>query len=161
MFASASMCANPLTVQEVPWQTHSAALYAVRRQVFIVEQGVPEEIEIDEWDPLSRHVLAIDGSGNSVGCGRLLPDGHIGRMAVLEEGRGKGVGLRILQTLIAMAKAQDIPRIVLSAQTHALGFYEKAGFIPEGPIYEEVGIPHRLMFLNLPSSTVLEPSSPL
>jgi predicted GNAT family N-acyltransferase len=161
MFDSVSMSADPLTVQEVPWQTHSDALYAVRRQVFIVEQGVPEAIEIDEWDPLSRHVLAVDGNANPVGCGRLLPDGHIGRMAVLQEGRGKGVGLKILQTLIAMAKAQGISRIVLSAQTHALGFYEKAGFIPEGPIYEEVGIPHRSMSLNLPSSTVLDRSSPL
>jgi predicted GNAT family N-acyltransferase len=161
MFDSVSMCADSLTVQEVPWQTHSDALYAVRRQVFIVEQGVPEEIEIDEWDPLSRHVLAVDGSGMAVGCGRLLPDGHIGRMAVLQEGRGKGVGQQILQTLIAMAKAQGMTRLVLSAQTHALGFYEKAGFIPEGPIYDEVGIPHRSMSLNLPSSTVLDPSSPL
>jgi predicted GNAT family N-acyltransferase len=155
------MYADPLTVQEVPWQTHRDALYAVRRQVFIVEQGVPEEIEIDEWDSLSRHVLAIDGNGAPVGCGRLLLDGHLGRMAVLQEARGKGVGQQILQTLIAMAEAQGILRIVLSAQTHALGFYEKAGFISEGPIYEEAGIPHRTMFLNLPSSTVLDRSSPL
>jgi predicted GNAT family N-acyltransferase len=155
------MPADPFTVQEVSWQTHSDALYAVRHQVFVVEQGVPAEIEIDEWDPLSRHVLAVDGSGMALGCGRLLPDGHIGRMAVVQDGRGKGVGLRILQTLIAMAKAQDISRIVLSAQTHALGFYKKAGFIPEGPIYEEVGIPHRLMFLNLPFSTVIDGESPL
>jgi predicted GNAT family N-acyltransferase len=155
------MCADPLIVQEVPWQTHSDALYAVRRQVFIVEQGVPEAIEIDTWDVLSRHVLAVDGNGTPVGCGRLLPDGHIGRMAVLAEGRGKGVGQQILQTLIAIAKAEGIPRIVLSAQTHALGFYEKSGFIPEGSIYEEAGIPHRTMSLNLSSSTILDRSSPL
>ncbi len=155
------MCANRFTVQEVPWQTHNAALYAVRRQVFIVEQGVPEEIEIDEWDPLSRHVLAIDGDGIPVGCGRLLPDGHIGRMAVLAEGRGQGVGQQILQTLIAMAELGGMTHILLSAQTHALGFYEKAGFVAEGPIYEDAGIPHRAMSLNLPRRTVLDGQSPL
>ncbi|MBC7881774.1 MAG: GNAT family N-acetyltransferase [Anaerolineae bacterium] len=155
------MCANRFTVQEVPWQTQSAALYAVRRQVFIVEQGVPAQIEIDEWDPLSRHVLAIDVNGGPVGCGRLLPDGHIGRMAVLAEGRGKGVGQQILQTLITMAESGGITHILLSAQTHALGFYEKAGFVAEGPIYEEAGIPHRAMSLNLPRRTVLDGQSPL
>jgi predicted GNAT family N-acyltransferase len=60
-----------------------------------------------------------------------------------------------------MAKAQGMTRLVLSAQTHALGFYEKAGFIPEGSIYDEAGIPHRSMSLNLPPSTVLDRSSPL
>jgi predicted GNAT family N-acyltransferase len=155
------MCANRFTVQEVPWQTHSEALYGIRRQVFIVEQGVPAEIEIDEWDALSRHVLATNPDGIPVGCGRLLPDGHIGRMAVLAEGRGKGVGQQILQTLIAMAESGGITCILLSAQTHALGFYEKAGFVAEGPIYDDAGIPHRAMSLNLPSRTVLDSSSPL
>jgi len=155
------MCANHFTVQEVPWQTHGEALYAVRRQVFIIEQGVPAEIEIDEWDPLSRHVLAIDVDGIPVGCGRLLPDGHIGRMAVLAAGRGKGVGQQILQTLITMAESGGMTHILLSAQTHALGFYEKAGFVAEGPIYEEAGIPHRAMSLNLLRRTVLDGQSPL
>lgn len=155
------MCADHFTVQEVPWQTHRVALYAVRRQVFVVEQGVPAEIEIDAWDPLSRHVLAVDANGTPIGCGRLLPDGHLGRMAVLSVARGRGVGLHILDTLIAIAQESGIQCLVISAQTHALGFYEKVGFVAYGPIYEEAGILHRAMSLNLPPRTVLGASSPL
>ena len=120
------------------------AIYAIRETVFIVEQAVPAEIEIDEHDPVARHVLAFV-DGQAVGTGRITSDGRIGRMAVLAAFRGLGVGRAILHALIDIGITEDAPRLFLSAQCHAIPFYEKAGFVAEGPIYEEAGIDHRRM----------------
>lgn len=117
----------------------------IRYAVFVDEQKVPAEIELDDWDALSLHALALDAQGRVLGTGRLLPDGHIGRMAVLQSARGQGVGTALLRALLQAARARGDREVVLSAQTHAMSFYEKEGFIAEGDEYDDAGIPHRQM----------------
>ena len=133
------------TVDEVAWSEASGVLSALRREVFIVEQGVPEDLEWDGIDPDCRHVLAEDPVGRAIGCGRLLPDGHIGRMAVRSEWRGRGVGAALLLQLVALAREQGFARVALNAQTRAAGFYARYGFEASGPEFDEAGIPHRAM----------------
>jgi predicted GNAT family N-acyltransferase len=89
----------------------------------------------------------------AIGTGRLLPDGHIGRMAVLKAWRGQGAGRALLRALVEEARRRGDREVVLSAQIHALGFYRAAGFAPEGPVYEEAGIPHQSMRLELNSGS--------
>jgi predicted GNAT family N-acyltransferase len=118
--------------------------------VFVEEQRVPAEIEMDDQDPVSVHALAYV-QGRAVGTGRLLPDGHIGRMAVLRENRASGVGGAILACLVAEARRRGMTKVVLSAQTHAIDFYRKHGFRESGTVFEEAGIPHQEMRLVLNS----------
>jgi predicted GNAT family N-acyltransferase len=136
-------------VREVGWHTHQAELHAIRRAVFVDEQRVPEELEWDDADADCRHVLAYSPKGTAIGTGRLLSDGHIGRMAVLKAWRGKGVGSAILVFLIGLAREKGFRVLRLHAQTHALGFYEKYGFVATGDEFMEAGIPHRAMALHL------------
>ncbi len=126
------------------WAELGAEAGPIRFEVFVEEQKVPAEMELDELDALSCHALAL-ADGQPVGTGRLLPDGHIGRMAVLAGWRGRGVGAALLQALIDEAGRRGVARLVLSAQTHALGFYARFGFVPEGEVYEEAGLPHQVM----------------
>ena len=114
----------------------------LRFAVFVEEQHVPAEIELDALDPLSAHAVAFDANGRAVGTGRLLPDGHIGRMAVAKPARGSGVGSALLQVLMAEAKRRGHTHAVLSAQTHATEFYRKHGYCAYGDEYDDVGIPH-------------------
>ncbi|GLT21433.1 acetyltransferase [Zoogloea oryzae] len=137
-----------LTVRLGSWDELSAQASPIRFTVFVDEQKVPVELELDEFDPLSCHALALAGD-EAIGTGRLLPDGHIGRMAVLAGWRGRGVGALLLQALIDEAKRRGMARVVLNAQTHALGFYARFGFVPEGEEYEEAGLPHRTMSRSL------------
>ena len=111
---------------------------------------VPPEIEMDDMDAASVHALAfVDGT--AVGTGRLLPDGHIGRMAVLRGARARGVGGAILERLVEEARRRGFREAVLSAQTHALAFYRKHGFAAVGEVYEEAGIAHQEMRRTLNS----------
>ncbi len=129
-------------IEEVAWADAADRLEGVRYEVFVVEQHVPAELEWDEADAACRHVLALDDHGNPIGTGRLLPDGHIGRMAVLAVHRGKGVGRAILAALVTMAQARGDAEVVLNAQTHAVGFYRRSGFEVTGGEFEDAGIPH-------------------
>lgn len=133
------------------WASMSARARPLRQQVFVLEQGVPQEMEWDEFDPSSRHALALDAEGNAIGTGRLLQDGHIGRMAVSPEWRGKGVGAGLLRHLMAVARSSRMNRLVLNAQSHAAPFYARFGFSPEGSEFIEAGIPHITMTQNLPT----------
>jgi predicted GNAT family N-acyltransferase len=139
----------PFEVRIADWATDAQALRAVRHEVFVVEQNVPATLEWDGIDPDCIHVLAVDDGGHAIGCGRLLPDGHVGRMAVRASWRGRGVGQAILDVLISRARARGDVRVVLNAQTHATPFYERAGFVASGPEFDEAGIPHREMTLAL------------
>lgn len=121
----------------------------MRRQVFIDEQGVPESMEWDDDDANSVHFLVKAIDGTPIGCARLLPDGHIGRMAVLPDWRGQGVGRALLETVLRVAKTHGYRSVRLSAQTHAAGFYEAAGFKVVSAVYEEAGIPHVAMSKTL------------
>jgi len=121
--------------------------WALRRKVFIEEQHVPEAIEMDSDDGAATHVLALDGDV-AVGCGRMVAHGDhvkIGRMAVLRERRGQGIGRRVLEYLMELARTQGFRRAVLHAQLTAEGFYLKNGYTPRGEVFEEAGIAHRLM----------------
>jgi predicted GNAT family N-acyltransferase len=124
------------------WMEHAAALTQVRREVFVDEQGVPEELEWDGRDAACAHFLAVDAHGIPIGCARLLPDGHIGRMAVLREWRAQGVGTALLRAALAEAKQRGQRIARLSAQVVATGFYRKHGFKPVGKEYLDAGIPH-------------------
>ena len=134
----------PVVLRLGGWAELAAQAAPIRFEVFVEEQRVPAEMELDEFDALSCHALALV-DGRPVGTGRLLPDGHIGRMAVVVGWRGRGVGAALLQALIDEAGRRGIAQLALSAQTHALGFYRRFGFMPEGEVYEEAGLPHQVM----------------
>jgi predicted GNAT family N-acyltransferase len=136
-------------VRLTDWAHDEPALRVVRHAVFIVEQQVPESLEWDEVDPLCVHALAEIPEAAAIGCGRLLPDGHIGRMAVLREWRGHGVGDALLARLVELAREAGHARARLNAQTHALRFYARHGFAPVGAEFDEAGIPHRAMERSL------------
>jgi predicted GNAT family N-acyltransferase len=137
-----------LTIELLPWKKARAHAMPVRFAVFVEEQRVPRELELDDMDHQSLHVVAYE-NGKPVATGRLLPDGHIGRMAVLKDWRGRGIGGRILDTLIDAARGRGDSEVVLSAQVQAAAFYRRYGFAEEGAEYMEAGIPHRRMRRSL------------
>ena len=131
------------------WESVREDAQRVRIEVFVIEQNVPIELEWDEGDEVSIHAIAYDEESQPVATGRLLPDGHIGRMAVIKPLRGCGLGREVLQALLQQARDEGHKDLLLHAQTHALSFYEKQGFIAEGEEFLEADIPHRLMRLTL------------
>jgi predicted GNAT family N-acyltransferase len=137
-----------------PWQEAQKDAFKIRREVFILEQGVPEELEIDEHDPQALHALAYFNNA-CIGTARLHfncdGSGQIGRMAVLSSFRSKGLGRQIMKVLIEIAKSNGISSLILHSQVSAIPFYEKLGFVANGPIYDEAGIPHRTMMMVLPT----------
>lgn len=132
-------------VRPAVWERDEETLRLIRFAVFVAEQRVPEALEWDGIDAQCEHAIAEDDSGSPIGCGRLLPDGHIGRMAVLREWRGRGVGGAILDWLVELARKRGHAVARLNAQTHAIPFYEAHGFAPVGEPFDEAGIPHRAM----------------
>ncbi len=138
-----------MRVEVTDWDAARARARHIRAAVFIVEQKVPRDLEWDEMDALSRHALAFAPDGTALGTGRLLPDGHIGRMAVLREWRGRGVGAALLEALLKQALRLGYRKLRLHSQIQAAGFYARYGFVAQGPEYEEAGIPHVTMELGL------------
>ncbi len=137
-------------IRRADWALDGTSLQAIRRQVFVREQGVAEDLEWDGLDTEAVHLIARDADGAAIGTARLLPSGQIGRMAVLAAYRHRGVGRALLLTLLRIAQAEDYPPPFLNAQTSALPFYAELGFEPEGEIFDEAGIPHRRMRLAHP-----------
>jgi predicted GNAT family N-acyltransferase len=137
------------SVRRADWDRERAALRGLRHAVFIVEQRVPEEEEWDDLDATCLHALAQDEAGSPVGTGRLTPDGKIGRMAVLKEWRGVGVGSAVLAFLVENARRRGHKECRLNAQSHALDFYRQHGFEAYDAEFMEAGIPHRRMKRNL------------
>lgn len=131
------------------WEALGQDAYDVRHEVFVIEQSVPVELEQDAEDSVCVHAVAYDEQGVAVGTGRLLADGHIGRMAVRARARGQGVGAKLLATLIERAKSDGHSTLALNAQTHATRFYEVFGFVASGPIFLDAGIDHVLMTREL------------
>ncbi|MGS1006421.1 MULTISPECIES: GNAT family N-acetyltransferase [Achromobacter] len=127
------------------WDRLRDDAYSVRHEVFVVEQRVPPEVELDDDDAVSVHAVAYGPDGTPMGTGRLLPDGHIGRMAVHKKARGMGVGSQLLDALIEQGHGDGHRMLVLHAQTHAAGFYQAHGFNVEGEEFVEAGIPHVVM----------------
>jgi predicted GNAT family N-acyltransferase len=137
-----------LKIELLDWPGAQAEAQRIRFAVFVDEQGVPAELEMDDQDAHCIHALAF-ADGQAVGTGRLLPDGHIGRMAVLKDWRGRGAGRELLRALIGVARRRGDREVLLSAQVHALDFYRAEGFRPEGAEYEEAGIAHQAMRMKL------------
>jgi predicted GNAT family N-acyltransferase len=141
---------NEPDIRRADWEQDGPRLQAIRRQVFVREQQVPEGLEWDGLDTEALHLLAEDADGAAIGTARLLPSGQIGRMAVLADHRRRGVGRALLLELLRIARAEDFPPVFLNAQTPVLPFYTGVGFAPEGEVFEEAGIPHRRMRLADP-----------
>jgi len=137
--------ALPFTIKPVYWHASQAILRAIRTAVFIEEQGVPQDLEWDGLDEHAYHVIAFAADGTPIGTGRLLQDGHIGRLAVLKEWRGKGVGTSLLKMLLVVANKMGNEEVKLHAQTRVLDFYVRSGFVPQGKEFMEAGIPHTAM----------------
>lgn len=127
------------------WAALGAAALAVRERVFIQEQGVPVTIERDANDATCGHVAAYGPDNEPIGTGRLLPDGHIGRLAVLKKWRAKHVGAALFERLLLLAREAGMQRLELHAQTPAAGFYARYGFTPQGAEFYEAGLPHITM----------------
>ena len=142
-----------IRIELADWARARAEATRIRETVFVAEQGVPVELELDEHDPQCVHALARDETGRAVGTGRLLPseaqDGrmvaHVGRMAVLKEWRGRGIGGALLAYLVEAARERGDTEVALASQTHAEDFYRAHGFVAEGDEFVEAGIPHRMM----------------
>lgn len=138
------------------------AAYAVRHDVFVTEQQVPADLELDDLDDVADHFVAYD-DGRPVGAGRLVvepagfegsdpalgPVGHLGRLAVRPETRGTALGVALVQAIEARAAERGLRAVVLSAQTHALGFYERLGYTAYGDVFDDAGLPHRWMSRRL------------
>ncbi len=144
--------AEHIRIQQAPWAGQRKNLLSIRFRVFVDEQGVPPEMEEDEYDPAALHLLATDGTGKTLACARLVIDGEngiIGRMAVLPRYRRQGIGTRLLLELLNRAKDKQLLEVQLHAQCDAQGFYARQGFTPLGNVFEEAGIPHQKMTLAL------------
>jgi len=145
-------------IESGDWATLGAAAMAVRERVFIREQGVPAAIERDANDATSRHVVAFGPDGEAIGTGRLLPgndSGHIGRLAVLKDWRGRGVGAALFERLLNLAADAGMQRLEINAQTPAAGFYARYGFTPQGAEFQEAGLPHIRMLR--PATVIPQP----
>lgn len=132
-------------IELMSWEKAQPVAGPLRFAIFVGEQNVPQGIELDDKDAECVHALAYDDAGKAIGTGRLLPDGHIGRMAVVVEWRRQGVGQAILEALIEEARKRGHAEVVLSAQLQAAEFYRGQGFVAEGKVYEEAGILHQAM----------------
>ncbi len=137
------------TVSLVNWHDGEPLLRAIREAVFIREQNVPEELEWDGKDDDCRHALALSTNGDAIGCGRLMPNGHLGRMSVLPQWRKQKVGTAIIEALLDEARARGYKEVDVDAQTNAIPFYHKFGFVEHGKEFMDAGIPHKKMKLKL------------
>ncbi len=148
-----------LTVKTGDWATLASLALPLRLRVFVHEQAVPLEMEVDEWDPMALHAVVLGESGEAFATGRLVVEqpgyvskstpsssgnavGRIGRVAVLATDRGQGLGRLVMVTLIQTANEKGIKRLTLHAQQSAVGFYERFGFFSVGEAFEEAGIAH-------------------
>jgi predicted GNAT family N-acyltransferase len=142
------MIMSEIVVETANWSEDSAALVKLRTKVFVEEQKVPSSLEVDGIDGDCFHVKAL-ADNQCIGTGRLLPDGYIGRMCVLEAYRGRGIGTLMLENLIEQAIGAGQQQVILNSQSSAIPFYEKNGFTIESEEFVEAGIPHRRMAREL------------
>ena len=130
------------------YESNTEDICAIRYEVFVDEQNVPEELEIDGLDNEAKHVLAFVDEV-PIGTGRILSEGHIGRLAVLKKYRGQGAGKLIMKELMKWAQDMNLENVWLSSQWHAHSFYLDLGFVCDGEIYKEAGIDHIKMYRKL------------
>ena len=136
-------------IRIVDWVRYSEALSSIRHTVFVEEQGVPVELELDGEDTSAWHAAAFSDDGRLIGTGRMLGSGKIGRMAVSQSMRRQGIGRALLDALVAEAKRLKLEEVSLGAQLPAVAFYERAGFEAYGDIFLDAGIDHKMMRLVL------------
>lgn len=137
---------NPAySIRVADWLADGEALRAIRREVFMEEQAVPEALERDGLDDDALHLLATTDDNTPIGTARLLPDGHIGRVAVVKPWRGRGVGRALMVEILRQAERMGHGEVELAAQIQALPFYEGLGFTAFGEVFMDAGIPHRNM----------------
>lgn len=143
------------TIKPASWVNDQAQIISIRHPVFVEEQGVPTELEIDGEDDHANHWLAIDSHQKAIGTLRMLPDGHIGRVAVLKTYRQRGIGKALLEAALTFAKEKQFYDIYLNAQVSAIAFYEQLGFKTIGEEFMDAGIPHLKMTLQLAEQRLL------
>ena len=127
------------------WEQAQPVAGPLRFAIFVGEQNVPSGIELDDMDAQCLHAVAYDVDNKPIGTGRLLPDGHIGRMAVVKDWRRRGVGDAILEALIEEARKRGHKEVVVAAQLQAAEFYRNHGFVADGKVYKDAGILHENM----------------
>ena len=140
---------NDITIQLADWETDHLQLMKVRTRVFIEEQNVPEELEIDGLDAHSFHIKALLPDQKIIATARLLTNNYIGRMCVLKAYRNQGTGGKMLQFLIDFAYQLELAPLQLNAQLSALAFYQHYGFVKDSAVFQEAGIDHVHMTLSL------------
>jgi hypothetical protein len=136
-------------IARAEWDQAQDALKNLRRRVFVDEQHVPEDLEWDGLDNTCWHFIATDHSGTAIGTSRLVPTGQIGRMTVLMTHRRQGIGAQLLAAALSMARELKFDQVFLHAQTHAIEFYQQAGFTTAGEEFDEAGIAHMVMQKDL------------
>jgi len=145
---------SEIDIKTVNFDLNFSDIEKIRTAVFIQEQNVPIELEWDEFDNDSTHILAYYNN-KAVGTARLLDDGHIGRMAVLKAYRNRNIGKNMLKYILDIAQAKSIALIELSAQDHAVDFYKKYGFTVTSDVYMDAGIPHYTMIYDVDTIEVV------
>lgn len=143
------MDAESFCVEDGTWTEWGSLAAPLRREVFVHEQRVPESLEWDGLDPECHHVIALDAQGRAIATARLTPDDHLGRMAVARRWRHRGVGRAVMVRAERVARRRGSRVLVLAAQLSALPFYEKLGYSAYGDVFEDAGIPHRMMCRDL------------
>ena len=145
----ANVISNSFSVHLLSWHDGQPLLRKVREAVFMREQGVSSELEWDGLDKACHHVLALNATGDAIGCGRISPEGYIGRIAVLSEWRGKRVGSSLLELLLDYARGQHYAQVTLGAQIQAVPFYLRFNFAEVGEVFMDANIQHIKMQLRL------------
>ena len=138
-----------MNIKTTSFEASGADIRLVRDIVFGEEQQVPRDIEWDGLDPACTHVMAYSDHGTPIGTGRITLNGKIGRLAILKAYRGKGLGAKLLERLIDIAKVQGLGEVYLHAQVQAKFFYAKKGFVALGDEFMEADIRHVKMVLDL------------
>ncbi|WP_100835786.1 GNAT family N-acetyltransferase [Kitasatospora fiedleri] len=147
-----------VSIRVVDGEPDLALARRVRHEVFVVEQQVPAELEYDEYDATSAHLLAVGPDGAALGTARMISGAQalgltggvegrvlLGRLAVVGSARGTGLGARLVRAVEELGRERGAREVELHAQVQALGFYERLGYVAEGPVYDDAGIPHRTM----------------
>ena len=141
--------AETLHFQEVEWSTAAGDIMEIRKRVFVIEQRFEKEILCDNRDDNSYHILVNNNHGDPIACGRLCPNGRIGRIAVLMNYRGRGIGTEVLGKLVDIAEKIGIPSLSLNVETDLSPFYDQQKFHADGPVYMKQGVPHQRMTKRL------------
>lgn len=133
----------------VEWNNAANDILEIRNKVLVIEHHLLENDIHDQFDVKSKHLLVKDPSGKPVACGRLAPNGHIGKIAVLMDNRNKGIGTLLLSKLIKIAKKSKITILSLNSETALIDFYHQQKFNVEGPVYMKQGVPYQHMIKSL------------